>query len=902
MKKRIMTLILANLFTLSAMYPGVSANVPEIIDASPEIERAEEQVTHNSVPEGDGLFYEFKAASISELRSLFFEKHAEFSFWEEGQYTDSELCVIILDAWQKGFGSFEELDQNVSAAADRLKAMKTAPELLGLSKQNRDVNLGAKEKTDGADVFQIDGREFIVLDCQKDKSGKTNFFVMTKDVYGQQRIDSKGTWSKDTYSKWDDKEPTNLAYKMTNAFAFNNFGPGGISLPGALFPYMEMMHAWNTEPGNCEGFETESVVISPLSILSVTEYKNYIQKIGVDRPETGGDGYWVRSSRGMGENGHYAHLAVSYGTASIAAGDMVNPGAIADGYYVRPVFYLNESFFRNEKLEKCGSNITKILDHILTKDEVQNLYSPGEIEEVFGTYTVTPEKLSGNPIVGETLKASYTYNGGIELESVSITWEKAGSNDGNFETIKNAKGEEYTISDQDEGQYIRAVFTPKFRSAILGDGAKAYSGCTGCIFGEKQIHHALAAINSADKDTITEILKNYRVLFDFDPEDSAFDDNARELFCAENINSLEEIRDNFKTACALSAYNAAQSDLKTYAENKYLLGERSDYNGLKEKEAFLAELAQKRPYISINIFMAEAQNGIALARFNNTDRTEIKALLKEYSIFLELDVKNFSDYQLELIGAQVAGKAYPNIDAVRQIVKAATERILATPSPSPSVGAGGGGGGGGKVVPPVAARTPAPAASHSPIPEKEPFNDISRAPWAKESIVKLYEKKIIIGNGQGGFEPDRFVTRNEFVKMVVTAFSLKADISDISYDDIKKDDWSFPYAAVVKALGIADGVSSTSFGNGQNITRQDMAVISVRLLAHFQTDLPAGGSIYSDEEEIAGYAKEAVQKLSTAGIMAGVGDNRFAPTAYTTRAMAAVVIDRIMKVQEDRNG
>lgn len=79
-----------------------------------------------------------------------------------------------------------------------------------------------------------------------------------------------------------------------------------------------------------------------------------------------------------------------------------------------------------------------------------------------------------------------------------------------------------------------------------------------------------------------------------------------------------------------------------------------------------------------------------------------------------------------------------------------------------------------------------------------------------------------------------------------------------------------------------------SFGIGQNITRQDAAVILANLLPD---DTEETENIqYSDESDIADYAVAAVRKLSKAKVINGNPDGSFEPNGFLTRAQAAKMI------------
>ena len=55
------------------------------------------------------------------------------------------------------------------------------------------------------------------------------------------------------------------------------------------------------------------------------------------------------------------------------------------------------------------------------------------------------------------------------------------------------------------------------------------------------------------------------------------------------------------------------------------------------------------------------------------------------------------------------------------------------------------------------------------------------------------------------------------------------------------------------------------------------------------------GGVFTDDERIADYAKDAVYTLRDKGVLNGKGENEFAPTDTATRAEAAMLLYRISK-------
>ena len=99
------------------------------------------------------------------------------------------------------------------------------------------------------------------------------------------------------------------------------------------------------------------------------------------------------------------------------------------------------------------------------------------------------------------------------------------------------------------------------------------------------------------------------------------------------------------------------------------------------------------------------------------------------------------------------------------------------------------------------------------------------------------------------------------------------------------------YTAAALENGIVNGVSDDVFGTGQNITRQDLAVMAYNAAlkngVEFNTE---GVQKFSDDDKISDYAKTAVYALKSQGIVNGIDGKNFAPQDTATRAEAAKIL------------
>jgi len=175
------------------------------------------------------------------------------------------------------------------------------------------------------------------------------------------------------------------------------------------------------------------------------------------------------------------------------------------------------------------------------------------------------------------------------------------------------------------------------------------------------------------------------------------------------------------------------------------------------------------------------------------------------------------------------------------------------------------------------------------------FNDISDVEWAVKPINYLYNKGIVNGTGDGKFSPDNLLKREEIVKIIVNTFNLMDDAAVSTFDDTDEAMWHYKFIASAQSKGIVSGISENKFGVGEYVTRQDIAVMIYNAAAVSGRGFTKTKTDFSDYDEVAEYAKTAVSSMAGDGIINGMGDGRFAPGEFATRAQAAKMIYQILE-------
>ncbi len=176
--------------------------------------------------------------------------------------------------------------------------------------------------------------------------------------------------------------------------------------------------------------------------------------------------------------------------------------------------------------------------------------------------------------------------------------------------------------------------------------------------------------------------------------------------------------------------------------------------------------------------------------------------------------------------------------------------------------------------------------------KKESFKDIAGFAWAKEAIDYLADADILNGVGEGMFNPEGNLTREAAAKIICLATGIDTADATCSFEDVEEGSWYAPYVAALNKLGIVNGVDSANFGVGQNITREDFAVIICRAL---KWAMDSEELAFTDAQDVSGYAKGAVNALYAKKIITGYEDGSFGPKNSITRAEGAQIVYKTIK-------
>jgi len=176
----------------------------------------------------------------------------------------------------------------------------------------------------------------------------------------------------------------------------------------------------------------------------------------------------------------------------------------------------------------------------------------------------------------------------------------------------------------------------------------------------------------------------------------------------------------------------------------------------------------------------------------------------------------------------------------------------------------------------------------------EQFKDGNQvAAWAREDMQRAILLGIIQGDQQM-IKPKDKVTRAEFVTMLLKVLEQEDSAANQQeeatasaiFKDVPSKAWYNEAVYKANALKLVNGVSEEYFMPNAAITREQMAVMMSRLI-----DMQESGNKPTDFAEVATWAQSAVLEVYGNDLMQGDSEN-FAPKQEVTREMATVILMR----------
>lgn len=168
--------------------------------------------------------------------------------------------------------------------------------------------------------------------------------------------------------------------------------------------------------------------------------------------------------------------------------------------------------------------------------------------------------------------------------------------------------------------------------------------------------------------------------------------------------------------------------------------------------------------------------------------------------------------------------------------------------------------------------------------------------WASSYINEAIEKELVPEHLKSQYANN--ITRENFCEIAFNLPIIKNALNSDITPELTFTDTNNEKILILSALGIIKGVGNNKFLPDSFITREEAATILHRICKLSDKQSYGETGTYSDDSLISDWARESVYRMQIAGIMNGVGNNRFAPKdGYTTEQTITTIL-RIYKMEE----
>jgi hypothetical protein len=169
--------------------------------------------------------------------------------------------------------------------------------------------------------------------------------------------------------------------------------------------------------------------------------------------------------------------------------------------------------------------------------------------------------------------------------------------------------------------------------------------------------------------------------------------------------------------------------------------------------------------------------------------------------------------------------------------------------------------------------------------------------WAEKTVDTFVKLGVIKGYEDGTAKPDQEITRAEFVSILSRIFTVSGT-KQVALNDVNNH-WAQQAIDQFASAGVIGGYGDGTFQPNKTISREEMVVILSRIvnMQAVQKDTTKGN--FADLN--GSFATDAIKQAAQAGIISGKDGSHFDPKANSTRAEALTVILNALNLNPEIN-
>ena len=181
------------------------------------------------------------------------------------------------------------------------------------------------------------------------------------------------------------------------------------------------------------------------------------------------------------------------------------------------------------------------------------------------------------------------------------------------------------------------------------------------------------------------------------------------------------------------------------------------------------------------------------------------------------------------------------------------------------------------------------------------FKDVSSNDWFYSSVMYVNKYGLMTGLNETEFGPVQSLARAQFAMILYRMNGSPAVNYTNKFKDVSAGIWYTDPIMWASNKGVVTGYSNGNFGPGDNINREQMAVMMYRYAKTQGYDVSASVELgnYKDGANVSGFAKQAMQWCVAEGIITGkYNGTQLDPQGNAIRAECATIIRRFVEKYE----
>ncbi|MBP1965356.1 S-layer homology domain-containing protein [Paenibacillus aceris] len=162
--------------------------------------------------------------------------------------------------------------------------------------------------------------------------------------------------------------------------------------------------------------------------------------------------------------------------------------------------------------------------------------------------------------------------------------------------------------------------------------------------------------------------------------------------------------------------------------------------------------------------------------------------------------------------------------------------------------------------------------------------------WAEKTIGTFVKLRVIDGYGDGKFQPDGQITRAEFAMIISRVFGIGGGSNHSIILNDIDSHWAKQAIEKLASAGVIAGYEDGTFKPDQTINREEMVIILSRIVNFSNVDKDDSKGNFKDIEAASSFAVNPIKDAAKAGIISGKNDGMFDPQGNATRSEALAII------------